>query len=106
MSRAFFIQHDIHGIDPLRDTLAKALTSVKQSTKHTVTQDEIGHSGLLALKYYNDETLGHVILQYNALGHELEMYAGQEILIPSKSELKANLRTTKVTSQTKRTVSI
>lgn len=107
MSRQFAITSDIHGIDPLKDKVAESLRTIKGYQEHVVTEDEVGHSGLLALRYYQDETLGYIILEYNALGHELNMVKGSTIKIPNLNELKAK---TQVRSRsgvkTKRTVSI
>lgn len=106
MSRQSSIVSDKYGIDPLKDKVALALKNVTDFQPHVVSQDEIGHMGLLALRYYSDETLGFIILEYNALGHELDMYAGQDLRIPSLPELSTKTRAKTQTTKIKRSVSI
>lgn len=106
MSRQFAITVDSYGIDPIKDSIAAQLLTIKSFQEHTVTEDEVGHSGLLALRYYQDETLGYIILEYNALGHELNMVKGSTIKIPNLNELKAKTKVKSSTSKLKRTVSI
>ena len=107
MSREFAITVDRYGIDPLKDKIAEIVKNINSYEEHTISQDEVGHSGLLALKYYGDETLGYVILEYNALGHELNMEVGSTIKIPNLNAIKRKATATSGSgSPTKRTLSI
>lgn len=108
MSRQNFVKVDEFGIDPLNDLLASVLENVTQSRSHTVSEDEVGHIGLIALREYDstEEVLAFAILEYNALGTEFNLVAGQTIQIPNVAQIRAALSAPSTSSTLKRTVSI
>lgn len=57
-------------------------------TRHVVGPGEIGRMDLIAFKHYQDVNLWWAIATVNNIGNQfLEMYPGQQLLIPSRDDV-------------------
>lgn len=54
--------------------------------KHIVEDDEEGRPDLIALTYYNDDSMTDLILKWNGISNPFAMNAGDEIEIPLYTE--------------------
>lgn len=71
---------DQFGADPLREPTLKLISDKWEP--HTVKNTELANPHALAKRYYGTYVLFHVILSYNGLVHQCELYAGQVLKIP------------------------
>jgi hypothetical protein len=78
---------DIYGIDPLRDKISKNLSEILLFEEHTISFSDVGNIDTLAFKYYGKASLGFILLDYNSLGHEMDMVVGETLKIPGKYEV-------------------
>lgn len=83
------IHVDRFGIDPLRDKVSEALHKITDYQEHLIAYSDVGNIDTLAYSYYKNASLGFVLLDYNGLGHEMQMEVGKMLRIPNKQQVMA-----------------
>lgn len=77
---------DQFGFDPLRDKTYEVFGPAY--TNHEVKPTELANPQLLAKRYYGSHSLFYIILSFNGLVHQCELYAGQMLKIPQIDRTK------------------
>lgn len=77
---------DQFGFDPLRDASYNLLSG--DYTIHEVKPTELANPQWLAKRYYGTHSKFYLILSFNGLVHQCEMYAGQLLKIPKIDQTK------------------
>lgn len=85
--RIYSVVSDIHGIDPLKDTLVPEILKIKSYKLHEVTQDERGAPDLIALREYGTDQLWWMMMVYNGIGTYRNIVEGITLKIPDYGSL-------------------
>lgn len=83
------IQVDRYGIDPLKDNVSENLHKIQDYQEHLIAFPDIGNIDTLAEVYYRNPSLGFILLDYNGIGHEMQLEVGKKLRIPNKQKVMA-----------------
>jgi len=78
------IHVDRFGIDPLKDNVSENLHKITDYQEHLITFPDVGNIDTISDLYYETSSLGFILLDYNGIGHEMQLEVGQMLKIPSK----------------------
>lgn len=87
--RAYALQTDQWGVDPLQDKLAFKISQIKSFSYHTVTQDERGAPDLISYREYGFHDLWWHILTFNRVFSYRQVVEGMVLKIPSIADIQS-----------------
>ena len=83
------IHVDRYGIDPLKDNVSENLHKITDFQEHLISFPDVGNIDTIADYYYENASLGFILLDYNGIGHEMQLEVGQMLKIPNKQRVLA-----------------